>query len=238
MPLGSLINVALNNRETLGRFLSLTGGSVLYCLSALSIVYGITQIIGPPLAKSGVFTDILPCVAVLNAYELALLAVLVLIVVWHNVTDDAISLVILVALFLVASGMTLGVVAPSGLDICLAIGFASVVLGLAKLYVLRRFISLRIGALSVLGLALILAWNFLGPSLMARPLMARTSTDELRRHQWLLGWLVLLAGAALTFAEVAGKEPLIPTIPAAGYRFCIPIPWRPHSSLCCLPRWA
>jgi hypothetical protein len=207
MPLGSLINLVLNNRETMGRFLSLTGGSVLYCLSALSIVYGITQIIGPPLAKSGALGDILPCVAVLNAYEFALLAVLVLIVVWRNVTDDAISLVVLVALFLVASGMTLGVVAPGGLDICLAIGFASVVLGLAKLYVLRRCISLRIGALSILGLALILAWNFLGPSLMARPLMARTATDELRRHQWLLGWLVLLAGAALTFADAAGKEP-------------------------------
>ncbi len=207
MPLGSLINVVLNNREAMGRFLSLTGGSILYCLSALSIVYGITQIIGPPLAKSGALGDILPCVAVLNAYELALLAVLVLIVVWRNVTDDAISLVILVALFLVASGMTLGVVAPSGLDICLAIGFGSVVLGLAKLYVLRRYISLRIGALSVLGLVLILAWNFLGPSLMARPLMARTATDELRRNQWLLGWLVLLAGAVLTFVEAAGKEP-------------------------------
>jgi hypothetical protein len=125
MPLGSLINIALNNREAMGRFLSLTGGSVLYCLSALSIVYGITQMIGPPLAKSGALGDILPCVAVLNVYELALLAVLVLIVVWRNVTDDAISLVILVALFLVASGMTLGVVAPSGLDICLVIGFAS-----------------------------------------------------------------------------------------------------------------
>jgi hypothetical protein len=207
MPLGSLINLVLNNRETMGRFLSLTGGSVLYCLSALSIVYGITQIVGPPLAKSGALGDILPCVAVLNAYELALLAVLVLIVVWRNVTDDAISLVILVALFLVASGMTLGVVAPSGLDICLAIGFASVILGLAKLYVLRRYVSLQVGALSVLGLALILAWTFLGPSLMARPLMARTATDELRRHQWLLGWLVLLAGAALTFVDAAGKEP-------------------------------
>ena len=206
MPLGSLLNIALNNREAMGRFLSLTGGSVLYCLSALSIVYGITQMIGPPLAKSGALGDILPCVAVLNVYELALLAVLALIVVWRNVTDDAISLVVLVALFLVASGMTLGVVAPSGLDICLAIGFGSFALGLAKLYVLRRYISLRIGTLSALGLALILAWNFLGPSLMARPIMARTATDELRRNQWLLGWLVLLAGAALAFVDAAGRE--------------------------------
>jgi hypothetical protein len=206
VPLESLITTFLNNRDAIRRFLSLTGGSILYCLSALSIVYGIAQIIGAPLAKSSVLGDILPCVMVLSIYELALLAVLVLIVVWRNVTDDAISLVILVALFLVASGMTLGVVAPSGLDICLTIGVASAALGLVKLYVLRRYISLRIGVLSVLGLAIILAWNFLGSSLMARPIMARTATDELRRSQWLFGWLVLLIGAALVLVEAASRE--------------------------------
>ncbi len=210
MPLESAIGAFLNNRDAVGRFLSLTGGSILYCLSALSIVYGIAQIIGPPLARSGVLRDILPCVAVLNLYELALLAVLVLIVVWRNVTDDAISLVILVALFLVASGMTLGVVAPSGLDICLVIGVASVMLGLGKLLVLRRYIALRIGWLSAAGLALILAWNFLGSSLMARPMMARTATDELRRSQWLFSWLVVTIGAILVFVEAATREYIQP----------------------------
>jgi len=205
-PLESVITSFLNNRDAVGRFLSLTGGSILYCLSALSLLYGVTRIIGPPLARSSTLTDILPCVAVLNVYELALLAVLVLIVVWRSVTDDAISLVVLVALFLVASGMTLGVVAPSGLDICLAIGLASVLLGLGKLFVLRRYVALRIGMLSFLGLSLILAWNFLGSSLMARPIMARTATDELRRSQWLFSWLVLMLGAALIFVEAVSRE--------------------------------
>jgi hypothetical protein len=206
MPLSALLNAMLSNQDAIRQFLSLTGGSILYCLSALSIVYGITQIIGPPLAKSGVLADILPCVGVLNVYELALLAVLVLIVVWRHVTDDAISLVILVALFLVASGMTLGVVAPSGLDVCLLIGIFSVLLGLAKLLVLRRYIALRIEMLPAVGLALVLAWNFLGPALMARPLMARTSTEELRRSQWLWGWLILLAGAALVLVPAIRQK--------------------------------
>ncbi len=205
-PLGSLLLAAVDNGDGIRRFLSLTGGSILYCLSALSIVYGITQIIGPPLAKSGVLADILPCVAVLNVYELALLAVLVLIVVWQNVTDDALSLVVLVSLFLVASGMTLGIVAPSGLDICLGIGLASVVLGLLKLYVLRRYVALPIGGLTLLGLAILLLWNFTGPSLMARPLMARTATDELRRSQWLFGWLVLLAGSIPAFIDATRMD--------------------------------
>ena len=94
--LGKLVLSAWENRSSFGSFLSLTGGSFLYCLSALSIIYGITKIIGPPLAKSNILADIFPCVIVLNVYEIALLAVLVLIVAWKNVTDDAISLVILV----------------------------------------------------------------------------------------------------------------------------------------------
>jgi hypothetical protein len=212
MPLGSVFDSLARNQDSIRRFLSLTGGSILYCLSALSIVYGITQIIGPPLAKSSVLGDILPCVGVLNVYELALLAVLMLVVVWRNVTDDAISLVVLIALFLVASGMTLGVVAPSGLNICLAIGIACVLMGLCKLFVLRRYIGLRIGVLSAVGLTLIMAWTFLGPSLMARPLMARAATDELRRNGWLLGWLVLLAGAILIFVEAAGSKDSPPQV--------------------------
>lgn len=143
-PLGRLGTRVLDNQDAIKDFLSLTGGSILYCLSALSIIYGITQIVGPPLATSNALGDILPCVFVLNGYELALLGVLALIVTWRHVTDDAISLVLLVAVFLIGSGMPLGVVAPSGLDICLGIGVACTVLGLAKLYVLRRFISIAL----------------------------------------------------------------------------------------------
>ena len=82
-------------------FLSLTGGSILYCLSAASIIYGIGQIIGPSLAKSILLSQTLPCLLAINLYELALLAVLVIIVRFRNVTDDAVSLLILIALFLV-----------------------------------------------------------------------------------------------------------------------------------------
>ena len=205
-PLGGLVASVLDNQDAIKHFLSLTGGSILYCLSALSIVYGITQIIGPPLATSDALRDILPCVFVLNGYELALLGVLVLIVVWRHVTDDAISLVLLVALFLIGSGMTLGVVAPSGLNICLALGLACTLLGLGKLYVLRRYIGLQFGGMASAGMVAILAWNFLASSLMARPIMARTATDEIRRSHWLLAWLVVLAGGALIVAEAVRRK--------------------------------
>lgn len=210
-PLGRVVTSVLDNQDAIKRFLSLTGGSILYCLSALSIVYGITQIVGPPLATSSALRDILPCVFVLNGYELALLGVLVLIVTWRHVTDDAISLVLLVAVFLIGSGMTLGVVAPSGLNICLAVGLVCTLLGVGKVYVLRRYIALQFGGLAGAGMVAILAWNFLASSLMARPIMARTATDEIRRSHWLVAWLVLLAGGALIVAEAIRRRLPTPT---------------------------
>ena len=103
-------------------FLSLTGGSVVYCLSALSIIYGIGQIVGPELADSYDAKQTMPAVGVLNLYELCLLGALIFIVVWRKVTDDAISLVLLMALFLVGTGLTLGTVAPTCFTPCLIVG--------------------------------------------------------------------------------------------------------------------
>ncbi len=92
----SVASIWKEDRNRVYWFLTATGGTLFYALSALSIVYGITQIIGPPLAKSSVLGDILPCVLVLNAYELALFAVLMTLVLWRHITGDTISLVVLV----------------------------------------------------------------------------------------------------------------------------------------------
>ena len=204
-PMGRLVGLAIieawGRRKSLTGFLSLTGGSILYCLSALSIIYGIIQIIGPTLAKSNVLGEILPCVLVLNVYELALLAVLVLIVVWRNVTDDAISLVVLVGLFLIASGMMLGTAVTSGPATCLYIGLAFTAVGLGKLYVMRRFISFGLSGLSFVGVGMILVWNFLNSSVIAKVLAAGAGTDEVRRYLWLVFWLLLLGGAVLVIID-------------------------------------
>ncbi len=49
MPLSTLIDHLLTQGDRMKSFLSLTGPTLLYSLSALSIVYGIAQTIGPPL---------------------------------------------------------------------------------------------------------------------------------------------------------------------------------------------
>ena len=58
--------------QTWKGFFNLAGGSILYCLSALSIIYGMSQILAPNLAKVRALSDILPCVLAINIYEIAL----------------------------------------------------------------------------------------------------------------------------------------------------------------------
>ncbi|MEN8128467.1 MAG: hypothetical protein ABFR90_11800 [Planctomycetota bacterium] len=188
-------------RAAIRSFLSLTGGSILYCLSAASIVYGIGQIIGPALAKSILLSQTLPCLLAINLYELALLAVLVIIVRFRNVTDDAVSLLILIALFLITSGLTLGTLTPGNPQACFYIGLACIGLALGKLYTLRRLINFPIGTISLAGFGLIFSWNFLAAPLMGKPLVTGDWPEEMRRGQWLLWWLVLLLGAGMIWAD-------------------------------------
>jgi hypothetical protein len=201
-PIPPLV-AATSDSGSLKAFLSLTGGSILYCLSALAIICGISESLGPVLLKSKSLSEGISCFAALNVYELALLGVLIMIVVWRNVTDDAISLVVLIALFLIASGATLGTIAYQAPFACLFIGVGATAVGLGKLYAMRRFISLKLPNLAFLGMGLILVWNFLTSSVISKSMVAHTDTDAGRRLMWLSGWLVLLAGAVLILIEAA-----------------------------------
>lgn len=187
--------------ELIRRFLTVTGGTVLYALSALSLVYGMWQLLGPVLAQSEGFAQILPCILAMNGYELALLGVLVMLVVWRHITEDAVSLLVMIALFVVVSGLVLTTATPSGPAKCLWIGAACTILGIGKLLVLRRWIGLRMGLLTLAGLGVMLAWNFLWPSLMARPFVTGDWPDALRRGQWMISWLILLGGSALVLID-------------------------------------
>ncbi|MHC4707010.1 MAG: hypothetical protein ACYS8I_07985 [Planctomycetota bacterium] len=198
----------VDNPALLKDYFSLTGGSILYCLSGLSILYGIAKIMTPLLAKSNVFGDALPCIVALNMYELALLGVLVTIVTWKNVTDDAISLVVLVALFLVASGAVLGAGGYHAPGICLCIGLVCTGLGIGKLCIMRRFISFKIGILSLVGMTLILLWNFLASSAMAGCFASTPEFGETHRVVWLGLSSVLLAGGGLVVGDAATSRVL------------------------------
>lgn len=186
-------------------FLRFTGGSIFYCLSAMSIIYGITQILGPTLLKAGKLSDTLPCIGALNFYELALLATLVFVVVRHRVTDDAISLVVLVPLFLVGSGIALDTVANNGPLLALVIGVLCAAVGVGKLFVLRHVILLPMNRLILIGMALLLVWNYLtGPGLVA--LLANHPLGiEAKRTLWLSGLLLVVASGFATWISAGGR---------------------------------
>ncbi|KPJ52363.1 MAG: hypothetical protein AMS16_06445 [Planctomycetes bacterium DG_58] len=180
-------------------FFSLNGGSILYCLSAMCIIYGIAAILGPVFARSFVLGETLPCIVALNVYEIALLAVLLVIVIWQDVTDDAISLVVLAGVFLVVSGIALTTTSNSQPRWVLLIGACSFVLAMGKLFVLRRFIGMSISPVLWGGLAVVLGWNFLAGARLADA----TTTKTIGREQWLLSWLVLLVGGVIVVLDAA-----------------------------------
>ncbi|GAI17133.1 unnamed protein product, partial [marine sediment metagenome] len=68
-------------------FFDLTGGSLLYCLSAVFVAYGIVKVMGPILSDTDSLSSALPCILTLHIYEIALLGVLILIV-SRKVVDD------------------------------------------------------------------------------------------------------------------------------------------------------
>lgn len=204
-PMKPVFSSDVMNLNTWKRFSQLTGGSILYCLSAVLIIYGIVKLMGPVLSGKGVLKDALPCILTLHVYELALLGVLVLIV-SRKVVDDAISIVILMALFLVGTSMALGSVTDKGLAACLYIGLVSILVAFGKFHVVRRYVRIPLRVMSLIGLGGLIAINYLGPVLMARSIALDPAQEPARRNLWLFLWLSLLIAAGFVLIEALREK--------------------------------
>lgn len=185
--------------ETLRQFFRLTGGSPLFCLSAVFVAYGIVKMLGPILAESAGLSQAMPCLLTLHAYEAAMLAALLLIV-CRKVVDDALSLAILIGLFLVSTSIALGAVGNTGTGTA-AMGLAGIVLCGIKLGLLRRYAKIPFGALTLAGLMILLAANYLGPLLLARMLDAKPEDTPGHRTLWFWVCFVFLVGAGAALIE-------------------------------------
>jgi hypothetical protein len=194
------------NTATFKSFFRVTGGSSFYCLSAAFIAYGIVMVLKPVLAGSDTLREAIPCLLTLHAYELALLGVLLLIV-SKKVVNDAISLAVLMALFLVGSSIAQGSVADRAIMASLYLGLAGTVMSLVKIDCMRRFARIPFKALSVLGLLAIMACNYLGPVLMARSVSVNAADESVRRSIWLWLYLFLLVGTAVIWLEAMRGNP-------------------------------
>ena len=193
---------------SLRTFLKRSGGSIFYCLSALAILYGLVQIIGPILARNNsAFLERLMCVATLHLYELALLGVLALIVAWQRVTDDAISLVILIGIFLIAGGIAVETIAMDSPRIAMAVGAASLALALAKLTVMRNRAGVRIGGLFMWAIVLLLGWNFFISPIIADELKTKLADKAVLRTLWQKGWVIMLGSGVLMLVHAVRSDP-------------------------------
>lgn len=196
----------LPDKNTIKNFFSVTFANLLYCLSAASIMYAIMKLIGPALENSYHIKQTLPSVFVLTLYELALLAVLMLIVIKARAVNDAVLLVILMAFFTIGTGLALSTISLTAPGICMFIGLNCVLIGIAKTYALKKHIKLKIPPLTFAGLTLILIWNFIASSWMARTYITNDCPDDIRRIQWLISWTILLLAAALILISAIRKS--------------------------------
>ncbi|MGA2092536.1 MAG: hypothetical protein ABSH16_03890 [Sedimentisphaerales bacterium] len=190
----------------LKKFFDFTGGSILYCLSAVFVAYGIVNVMGPMLSMGEALKNALPCIFTLHAYELALLGVLILIV-SRKVVDDAISVVILIAIFLVGTSIALGSVADTGITASLWLGLLGIALALAKFCAMRRFAKMPFGLILISGLLILMACNYFGPALLARSITVAKMPESSRRELWWLIWLVMLIGAGFALTEAMSAHP-------------------------------
>lgn len=181
-------------------FLELTGGSVLYCLSAVFVAYGIVKLLGPVLAESSGLRDALPCIGTLHVYELALLGVLILIV-SKKVVDDAISITVLIALFLVATAIALGSVTEQDFSTSFYLGIGGIGLAIGKFCAMRRFTRIPFRAMSIAGLVILVTYNYIGPILMARSVSVNPTEEAVRRDFWLYLGLAIFVGADFVIIE-------------------------------------
>jgi len=193
------------NIETIKSFFRFTGGSLFYCISAVFIAYGIVNLMGPILSEDKNFINAMPCIITLHVYELALLGVLILIV-SRKVVDDAISVIVFIALFLIGTSMALGTIADKNITMSFCIGLIGIFLTFSKFFAMWRFVKIKFAPLSILGLSVIIIYNYLSPIVMARSIANNPSQEPARRALWLLLSVAMMIGAGIVLLEAIRRK--------------------------------
>ena len=182
-------------------FFRTSGGSVLFCLSAVSIFYGLSSVVGPILGTSYALNRTLPAIGTIALYEASLFAVLFALVVRWHIMRDAVSLLMLVAIFLVTLGVLVSTVANDNPTTVAIVGSAAALLALAEMAVVRQRIGVPISRLAFTGFGILLVWNCLNSTALAYYI----DQDDVRiaRDLWPLCAAVPLAGLFFLYLSAA-----------------------------------
>ena len=180
-----------SSREIGGMFR--IGGSLFYSLSALSIIWGLSEVLGPIFKSNSLWEKVL-CIGALNLYELALLGMLILLTVWKKVHDDAVALIVISALFYVSGGIIIDTIANDSISFSGFIGTAALIFALFRLFILRRSVKMKISFAIFSGLSAICAWNYLTSTFMSR---FHQRVSESPEAIWRYGWALMLGGMVM-----------------------------------------
>ncbi|MEX2214373.1 MAG: hypothetical protein WD768_09615 [Phycisphaeraceae bacterium] len=180
----------------------------LYAVSAACILVGISQIILPIYAKPDdpPMLELLYALGALNLYEVAVIGVALVLVLWLKVVDDVIALTLIIGIFLIASTIALDQVASYFPAQAILFGVAGLILAALKLGAIHRYVTGRFERLLLVGLLGLLAWNALMPGLLGQ-LLASNQTHLDLITPWRLGFAVsLAAGVIMLFAAMRLHE--------------------------------
>ena len=185
------------------------GATVLYSLSVFCVIYGLVGIMTPLLSAKNVLYDKLICIGTLQGYEILLLIAAVIPFVKKKVTNDSISLVIFIALFMIVGAITLDTISTDGFALSALIGTAWLILAALKLYTMRRSLEVKLPKFLSFGLLLLLTWNYLVSPVMARYLLyiAPTSSNIAvdMWEFWRVCWLLFLASTGLVWYYIVSS---------------------------------
>lgn len=171
-----------------------TGGSVLFCLSAVSIFAGLSSIVGPVLGTATSLSSTLPAIGAIGLYELCLFALLVALVLRWSIMRDTVSLLVLVAVFLITLGMLVSTVANDAPRVVLGVGVAVVGVAVGESLLIRRVVHVPINAYSLIAIGSLLAWNSLTSALIADYIGADVTTARAALDVWpIAAWIPVIA---------------------------------------------
>ncbi len=193
--------------KALRDFFHATGGSVLFCLSAVSIFAGLSSIVGPVLGTTSALSKTLPAIGAIGAYEFCLFAVMLALVVRWAIVRDSVSLLILVAVFLVTSGMLVSTVANDAPLAVLGVGATVAAVALTQLAAIRSHICPQFGNWAMSGVAVLFLWNALASPCIAYYIGADVEAVRLASDVWPVSAWIPVVAVALLFVDAARAKP-------------------------------
>jgi prepilin-type processing-associated H-X9-DG protein len=187
------------------------GASLLYSLSVLCVIYGLVGILTPLFCVKDVLSDKLTCIGTLQGYEILLLAAAIIPFVKKKITNDAVSLIIFIAMFLVVGAITLDTISNNGLVLSVSLGFGWMLFAAGKIYVMRKSLKVKFQPLLIAGISLLLLWNYFVSLVIAKyHLTIADYSLNLPLDMWefwRITWLVfLLSGFIIWYFSISGSH--------------------------------